>query len=640
MTGGWTADRRIALRCDRSAKRTALAVAILAAMLAGGGPATVVHATPLGTRDLISVEPRSSPAHHRLKLLSDADVARYSDVLALQDKGDWRAADRVIKRLSDRVLMGRVLYQRYMHPTKYRSRYTELANWLKRYADQPGAVRVWKLAMRRKPRAAKAPRRPVGKSAGAAAATKASPDPASRSIGKRNATQRRHVRKLRLHMLRHIRRGDPKGAAKHLRHRDVERLFQPVEFDEMRRQVAAAYFFKGHDKQALTLAAASAERSRLQVPAADWTAGIAAWRLADRAAARHHFEALAHSPTASPWNVAAGAFWGARASLVMEEPEHVNDMLAIAAGQPRTFYGLVAARLLARDPPFRWTPPPLEAANMDRMMKHAPVRRSLALTQVGQIYWAERELRDVHAALDQPLKGALLGLASRLGLAAAALRFSAEMSARGEVAPDSTAYPVPRWRPVGGFEIDRALIFAFMRQESGFNSRAKSRSGAYGLMQLMPRTGSFIAKDRSLRGRNKRKLFLPELNIDLGQKYLRHLIEDHKIRGNLFMVAAAYNGGPGNLAKWLRRMNHHDDPLLFIESLPSLETRLFVERVFANFWIYRARLGQASPSLDAVASGHWPQYFALDDSVVTLAERAQVTGPEAVPPVRAAHDEY
>lgn len=603
-------------------------MALLAAMLASGVPATAVQATPFGTQDLVSGEPRADRAQQSLKLLGDADVARYRDIFTLQDKGDWRAADRAIKRLSDRMLMGRVLYQRYMHPTKYRSRYTELANWLKQYADQPGAVRVWKLAMRRKPKTAKAPRRPVGKSAATTAVAEASPDPAAESISRRNATQRKQVRKLRAHMLGHLRRGDPKGAAKHLHQRDVERLLQPVEFDEQRWHVASAYFFKGRDNQALALAAASAERSRLQVPTADWTAGIAAWRLGDKAAARHHFEALAHSPTASPWNVAAGAFWGARASLVMEQPEHVTELLAIAAARPRTFYGLVAVRLLARDLPFRWTPPPLEAATVVRMMEHAPVRRSVALAQVGQIYWAERELRDAHATLDRPLNGALLGLASRLGLAAAAFRISAEMSARGEVAPDSAAYPVPRWRPGGGFEIDRALIYAFMRQESGFNSRAKSRSGAYGLMQLMPRTGSFIAKDRSLRGRNKRHLFRPELNIDLGQKYLRHLIENGKIRGNLFMVAAAYNGGPGNLAKWLRQTNHQNDPLLFIESLPSLETRLFIERVFANFWIYRARLGQDSPSLDAVASGHWPYYLALDESSVTLAEDVTSAAPE------------
>ena len=52
------------------------------------------------------------------------------------------------------------------------------------------------------------------------------------------------------------------------------------------------------------------------------------------------------------------------------------------------------------------------------------------------------------------------------------------------------------------------------------------------------------------------------------------------------MMVAAYNGGPGNLSKWQRRIfKTTKDPLMFIESMPSRETRDFVERVLSNFWI-------------------------------------------------------
>jgi soluble lytic murein transglycosylase-like protein len=128
----------------------------------------------------------------------------------------------------------------------------------------------------------------------------------------------------------------------------------------------------------------------------------------------------------------------------------------------------------------------------------------------------------------------------------------------------------------------------------------------------MPRTASFIAKDRSLRHHNRRHLFSPELNVKLGQEYIRHLMKNAAVSENLVMLAAAYNGGPGNLRKWSRRIKGRDDPLLFLESLPSLETRTFIRRVLGNFWIYRDRLGQKSPSLDALASGAWPAYTSLD----------------------------
>ena len=115
----------------------------------------------------------------------------------------------------------------------------------------------------------------------------------------------------------------------------------------------------------------------------------------------------------------------------------------------------------------------------------------------------------------------------------------------------------------------------------------------------------------------------PDLNTDLGQRYLAHLLGQKGVKGDLFHLAAAYNGGPGNLVKWKRRMGDVSDPLLFIESLPSAETRIFVERVLTNFWIYRTRLGQPTPELDALAAGDWPQYMPLDPVTRKPSKHAQ-----------------
>src|SRR3546814_8024996 len=87
-----------------------------------------------------------------------------------------------------------------------------------------------------------------------------------------------------------------------------------------------------------------------------------------------------------------------------------------------------------------------------------------------------------------------------------------------------------------------------------------------------------------------------------------------RVQGDLFRLTTAYNGGPGNLGKWERAIQADGDPLLFIEALPSKETRLFIERVLTNLWIYRHRLGQPAPSLDQLAAGDWPRYQALDRS--------------------------
>ena len=105
----------------------------------------------------------------------------------------------------------------------------------------------------------------------------------------------------------------------------------------------------------------------------------------------------------------------------------------------------------------------------------------------------------------------------------------------------------------------------------------------------------------------------------LGQQYIKILLQNKKINGDLFLMAAAWNGGPGNLNKWRSNTNHMDDPLFFIESIPSRETRIFIEKVLANLWVYRVRLGQPTPSLDAIAAGHWPVYKAFDNTPALLA---------------------
>ena len=171
---------------------------------------------------------------------------------------------------------------------------------------------------------------------------------------------------------------------------------------------------------------------------------------------------------------------------------------------------------------------------------------------------------------------------------------------------------MPRWVPGDGFKIDRALVYAVMRQESAFNTRAKSHAGARGLMQLMPSTAGYMAQKR-FRGWRRNKLYDPSLNLRLGQKYLRYLLQHETVKGNVLFMAAAYNGGPGNLAKWQRKIfKRTQDTLMFIESIPSRETRDFVERVLSNFWIYRDRFGQNSPTLDAIAQGQIPVYTSID----------------------------
>ena len=289
----------------------------------------------------------------------------------------------------------------------------------------------------------------------------------------------------------------------------------------------------------------------------------------------------------------------------------MTPLLERAADEPRTFYGILASRLLGRGSGLVWDDPPLSDAEIEVLLERPAIQRAVALQQIGQTERADLEMRQAYLTEGPGIAPSLLGLASRLGMPLTQVGLA-------QVAPladgrlfAASLYPLPPWQPKGGFELDRALLFAFMRQESGFNARARSSAGARGLMQLMPATASYVAGDSSLRSGSRHKLMDPEYNMMLGQKYLRYLIDNPDIRGNLIYLAVAYNAGPGNLRKWQKAIGT-DDPLLFIESLPSHETRNLVVRVLTNYWLYRLRFAQDAPSLDALAAGEWPHYVDLE----------------------------
>ena len=172
-------------------------------------------------------------------------------------------------------------------------------------------------------------------------------------------------------------------------------------------------------------------------------------------------------------------------------------------------------------------------------------------------------------------------------------------------------YPTPEWDIKEGFVLDRALLFALIRRESAFNFRAKSSKGARGLMQLMPRTASKLEKDHRLRYANKDNLYSMELNLKIGQNFLKDLITNQHTKNSILDTLIAYNAGMSRLQKWKKTMKEND-PIVFIESIPIKETRWFVKYILTDLWIYRDKLGQEKPSRILLANKKWPVYKSLD----------------------------
>ena len=550
-------------------------------------------------------------------ILSPGDIKRYKRIFVLQKKGDWPRADRIIKKLKNRLLMGHVLTQRYLHPTRYRSRYRELVAWLKLYADHPDAKRLYQLAIKRRPRKARRPRRPVYRWIPSFEESAMPAESSYRSPRRRGARKAREVRRTLALIRRFARTGRLSLAKKILARKRTRRLLDQVEMDIARAYIGSGHYIRGSAQTAYAFVGPATARSGRYMPFGHWTAGLAAYRLGMYREAAGHFENMAVSRGLSNWNIAAASFWAARSHMVAGQPERVNRWLRVAASHPTTFYGLLGRRVLGVEMPFQWDVPKLNEAHLDLMMRRGEGRRAMALLQVGERHRAERELRALTRFKNRELAIALLAVAHAANLPALSLKTGGLLLEADGKRRHGALYPVPSWKPKEGFVIDRAIVFAFMRQESGFNPRAKSYAGARGLMQLMPSTAGFISR-RRFRGRGRARLYDPQLNISLGQKYLRYLISHQEVQGDLMLLAAAYNGGPGNLAKWRRRAKRKNylDPLLFIESIPALETRIFIERVLANLWIYRLRLNKSVPSLDALASGKPAMYKRLDDESV------------------------
>jgi len=542
------------------------------------------------------------------RILSAGDAERYQQIFSLQAQSRIGEAAKLAAGVSDRRLMGHVLAQKYLNPAAYNVSYQELGLWLDHYADYPDAQKIYALAKSKRPKGAPLPQKPSGTRGLGGLTLETALEYRPNSPRSRASAQK--VAAAQLHLKGLLKQNAPGDALDYLRREDISRLFDPVEADLRRLDIATLYFTLNQDDKALQLGAEIAARHARYIPEAQFVAGLAAWRLGDMTAAAAHFSALsdARSPYASKSRLSAASFWAARAYLAERKPRMVNQYLKRAANNPFTMYGLLAHRQLGIDLPFEWRLPAFDQASLAILQRRPEMQRLLALMEAGQIALADKELSLLHARLGHDYDRQLLAIASDLKLPASQISIAdcARKSGKQWLAG---LYPQPAWKPQGGFITDPALIFAIIRKESHFSASVVGRGGASGLMQLTPATARFVAHNKAALGKSRQLLLDPELNLTLGQRYLSHLQSDAGA-ADLFALLAAYNAGPGTLERWRKSMPPTQDPLLFLESLPSSRTRGYIKRITADYWIYQHQMGTPLSSLDALAQGKWPQLSA------------------------------
>jgi soluble lytic murein transglycosylase-like protein len=284
-----------------------------------------------------------------------------------------------------------------------------------------------------------------------------------------------------------------------------------------------------------------------------------------------------------------------------------------------SFYGALASTMLGDTPEYEFFDQECSDEDIVTLREDKYGKKALALIQVGRKDRAERYLKYlITSKSSDKMLHAVNAVSSLYGLPSVSITVSGVMRDRGilEINDDiiySAQYPLPNWEPLGGWSIDRALLLAITKQESGFKPNAKSNAGANGVMQIMPGTAKRVARKNDVK-LSEIDMSNPEHNMFLGQQYIVDLLQHQLIQNNIIKMLVAYNAGMGNLVKFEKSFST-TDPLLYIESFPAYETRNYIKRVMSNLWLYRARLNQPLTALQELADGHWPYYNSEDEYV-------------------------
>jgi len=319
-----------------------------------------------------------------------------------------------------------------------------------------------------------------------------------------------------------------------------------------------------------------------------------AWRARAALRAGDWKQVLAAIQAMSPEEArdASWRYWRARALRNLGETEAAAGLMR-SVSHELGFYGLLAADDLGAPQLPDWTswkPQPEEFARVRAM---PGIQRALALYRVGLDPEGLREWL-----------WAIRGLDDRDLLTAAEIARLSSVKDRAINTADRTVqlhdfnqrYPVPHRDALDAaareWALDEAMVYSLIRQESRFVPEARSRAGAMGLMQIMPSTAKWVARQIQLQPFRMDMLAVPEVNIRMGTYYYRRVLT---ALGHPILATAAYNAGPGRARRW--RDERPLEGAIYAETIPFNETRDYVKKVFANAWFYRHRLTGQAPSM-------------------------------------------
>lgn len=328
-------------------------------------------------------------------------------------------------------------------------------------------------------------------------------------------------------------------------------------------------------------------RSRF-APGAAFRAALTTLVLGDARAARRELDSVAtrYSRTAE---ATAARYWSARARLAAGDAGGGRAALrALLARDSTSYYAALAARRLDTVP-FRLngTGASLPAvAGVDSAARRVGMLREAGMDAEVRLENA-RLFRDAASSADRMLATARFFAGTDQASRAIALGRRALRDLPQSPAIYSLVYPVVERETIAASArangLDPVLVAALIRQESYFNPSATSPVGARGLMQIMPSVGRSLARARGVTWSDA-LLYDPAVNIRLGTAHLAPLVRRYP---SVVRALAAYNAGESRVTRWARKTGA-DDPELFTELIPFVETRGYVKSILLNREFYRA----------------------------------------------------
>ena len=542
------------------------------------------------------------------KILSDKDLQLYKNVAAYQKKYQWEKANLALSKVKNDILVGHFQYEMLMHPNKYRSSYNELSQWFKTNIDYPPVLRkrIYQLIKKRLPDKGK---------------LKLYEKPLFNNYLRGYGEDSYYSHYIL----------PPKNINKKGLQYTVSTLINEKKDDKLINIVNQKYkntsyviylihneikkvYFSGSIRESQRLYDFYIKYLNIINPNMLFRAGINSYRLGKFKKSRNYFnECNRLVQKDENWLSAGCGYWG---SLVESSKRKERELLKRASNFPRTLYGQLAIEKLNISDPFIWKNNTNDRKiNFSDLNQSKLFKRAVALTEVGLYNHADIEIRNLYSKTNKEEIKNLFYASEKLALPAVLMRLGSKYRKKDFTLYMRGLYPTPDWKINDGFQIDKALLFALIRRESAFNFKAKSSKGARGLMQIMPRTASKINNDYRLRYSKAYTLYSLQLNIDIGQKLLKRLINNSNSKNSILDALIAYNAGITRLKKWKKDISDIE-PIVFIESIPIKETRWFVKYILTDLWIYRDKLQQSKPSRQLLADGKLPTYKNLDYQII------------------------